>query len=858
MKKFYLLTILCALLGISQAWGETCYVYEEATGGNVTGGSSTLIFETPIFENTDGIDRISFTYNAPGNSWFDKGGMEVLYSLDGTSYKSWSEKGEGSNRHLDDDIAANHEARNAIRFKFQTRKVSGYHAVWAIQVRKAPTLKLDKSSDVFPKIAVGSNTSKTYTVSTWNVSSEIKVAISGDNASLFSYELSEPTGSTRIDRTLTITYSPDEASESHSALVTVSTDDASSATLSLTASADAEVDPAYTCNIADKYYVEDEELDLTTLWTSTSAGAITYSIVSFEAASGDQEGATAPALREGRYVSLGQAGILNLKLTQVEKGAYSAGEDTKTVTIARRTPEITWYAGTVYYNSTIENFWSSNNSDTKVTVVSSDEDVLTIENKTVTTYNVETSVYITLTQAGNYKWNAHEENHDVTLVYPANHVDFEITEENYNNPNFVTPHVDSGRFRWDAGGVALGSLNAVTEVEGWTYRSFDIEFTGIPDSLSFDYERTISTATGMNWYVAESVDKITWDTTWHKDGGANGSHKMQLKPTTRNVRLIGWMNYGSRFKNIKITERHQFDADNVDFGEIELNSEAAEKTLTFKHANAGYNVSVDFDEAGETKFFTIDHLTVANTGGDKYGEENFKVTFNPSVLGEHTATVTFSDLLGNEKVVTLSANVIKITPTVTAPEAKELTYSGFAQDLVDAATTDGGTLLYRIGEGEWGTSIPKATNAGDYVVKYRVVGDDTYFDVAEASVNVTIAKATPVIESAPQATDIKLGQTLADSYLDNGEASVNGTFAWQDNTIKPDSTGNKKYNVIFTPNDTENYNTVIIEVEVRVTDQETAVFNTESGLKATKILRDGQVLILRDGKVYNIQGMEVR
>ena len=187
-----------------------------------------------------------------------------------------------------------------------------------------------------------------------------------------------------------------------------------------------------------------------------------------------------------------------------------------------------------------------------------------------------------------------------------------------------------------------------------------------------------------------------------------------------------------------------------------------------------------------------------------------------------------------------------------------MTYSGAEQELVNAGETDGGTLQYCLGEGEWGTSIPKATNAGDYVVKYRVVGDDTYFDVAEASVNVTIAKATPVIESAPQATDIKLGQTLADSYLDNGEASVNGTFAWQDNTIKPDSTGNKKYNVVFTPNDTENYNSVIIEVEVRVTDQETAVFNTESGLKATKILRDGQVLILRDGKVYNLNGLEVR
>ena len=94
---------------------------------------------------------------------------------------------------------------------------------------------------------------------------------------------------------------------------------------------------------------------------------------------------------------------------------------------------------------------------------------------------------------------------------------------------------------------------------------------------------------------------------------------------------------------------------------------------------------------------------------------------------------------------------VKVAPTVTVPTAKTLTYNGQAQGLVNAGSTEDGTLYYAVtttnteptDESLYTTSIPTATNAGTYKVYYKAVKkDDTYDDSAEGSVNVTISQAT--------------------------------------------------------------------------------------------------------------------
>ena len=104
------------------------------------------------------------------------------------------------------------------------------------------------------------------------------------------------------------------------------------------------------------------------------------------------------------------------------------------------------------------------------------------------------------------------------------------------------------------------------------------------------------------------------------------------------------------------------------------------------------------------------------------------------------------------------------TPVVTPPTAKSLTYSGSAQELVNAGTTTGGTLQYKVGTGSYSTSVPNATNAGTYTVYYKVVGGEAYSDVAEASVTVTINKAAAAAKSS------KTNWVVGDIICTNGNA----------------------------------------------------------------------------------------
>ncbi|NBT24108.1 hypothetical protein EBT11_05620, partial [bacterium] len=76
-------------------------------------------------------------------------------------------------------------------------------------------------------------------------------------------------------------------------------------------------------------------------------------------------------------------------------------------------------------------------------------------------------------------------------------------------------------------------------------------------------------------------------------------------------------------------------------------------------------------------------------------------------------------------------------------------------------------------------------------------------------------KATPTISVAPTASGITFGQTLANSTLTGGTASVAGIFTFTTPSMAP-NVGTASQGVTFTPSDTNNYNTVNITVSVTV------------------------------------------
>ena len=79
---------------------------------------------------------------------------------------------------------------------------------------------------------------------------------------------------------------------------------------------------------------------------------------------------------------------------------------------------------------------------------------------------------------------------------------------------------------------------------------------------------------------------------------------------------------------------------------------------------------------------------------------------------------------------------------MTAPEAKaNLVYNAQAQTLVAAGTVQGGEMQYALDDETFATALPTGTDAKEYTVSYKVVGDQNHNDVEAQTIKVTIAQA---------------------------------------------------------------------------------------------------------------------
>ena len=90
------------------------------------------------------------------------------------------------------------------------------------------------------------------------------------------------------------------------------------------------------------------------------------------------------------------------------------------------------------------------------------------------------------------------------------------------------------------------------------------------------------------------------------------------------------------------------------------------------------------------------------------------------------------------------------------PQAKtDLVYDGKEQELITAGSAKSGTLLYKLGDGEWTEKIPSAVHAGTYDVSYKIAGDSNHNDLIGLEV-LHIKIAAKSIADA----DVKLADAL--------------------------------------------------------------------------------------------------
>ena len=165
-------------------------------------------------------------------------------------------------------------------------------------------------------------------------------------------------------------------------------------------------------------------------------------------------------------------------------------------------------------------------------------------------------------------------------------------------------------------------------------------------------------------------------------------------------------------------------------------------------------------------------------------------------VGAYTATVTpaknYAWSNGKTNTVTLTWNITKANGKIeTPPTAKNLTYTGSAQALVNEGKSSTGTMMYSLSATSgFSTKIPTQTAAGTYKVYYYSQGDANHFDTSVQYVEVTIKRAATAVVTYKNLT-----------YNTTTQIGVSGEHVTFEGTTQAKNAG--KYTVKVTP--TANY-----------------------------------------------------
>lgn len=146
---------------------------------------------------------------------------------------------------------------------------------------------------------------------------------------------------------------------------------------------------------------------------------------------------------------------------------------------------------------------------------------------------------------------------------------------------------------------------------------------------------------------------------------------------------------------------------------ITVNWEKVKKPTVESKVYTGQTLTANISENG---LYTVKE----NNGGIDVNEYDVQLTLkDPTNYRREDGTID----------TTVKFNITQATPVVTKPTTKTLTYNGSEQELVNAASTNGGTVKYSLDNKNWSTSIPTGKAAKEYTVYYKVEGNKNFKDV---------------------------------------------------------------------------------------------------------------------------------
>ncbi len=256
-------------------------------------------------------------------------------------------------------------------------------------------------------------------------------------------------------------------------------------------------------------------------------------------------------------------------------------------------------------------------------------------------------------------------------------------------------------------------------------------------------------------------------------------------------------------------------------------------------AGCGHEASVKLEAPQNAVYNGNEHpATLTYTGGTAFKGATPTITYDTPDGNAPVNRATYvATLQVGPHSVHVTYDIHRATPEVTVPTANDLTYNGSEQALVTAGTASGGTMLYSLtGTDESFTeTIPTGRDAGVYTVYYYVQGDDNHLETSLSVIPVEIKKATPEV-TAPTGLTATYGQTLAEVVLPAG-------WTWVDSTLPVGDVGSQEFDAVFTPTDTDNYNTITKALTVTVSKSATTVTTAPAAVQNLEYTGAAQALV---------------
>ena len=197
------------------------------------------------------------------------------------------------------------------------------------------------------------------------------------------------------------------------------------------------------------------------------------------------------------------------------------------------------------------------------------------------------------------------------------------------------------------------------------------------------------------------------------------------------------------------------------------------------------------------------------------------ITVTASMLNYEDAVYTMTIKITDKKLVTLkSRNTVSVNGSNALTYGEKLSKLSFSSVTFVEADTDTevkGTLKWADPD-----CIPTAgTTQAGWVFK---PDDSKYYEDLTGTAAITVARATPAVVTVPTVAEREYNPAvaLADSDMTGGSVtgadgkSLAGIWSFTGTNIIP-TVNSKGYQVVFTPDDADNYNTVTRTITVKVT-----------------------------------------